>query len=267
MRLQEDIDELEKWSSKWLLGLNLEKCKIMHVGKSNPNFNYQMLSNGVKFSLEKSVLEKDVGVMISNDLKWREQVNSSVTRANAVLGKVSKSVTFRSKELIKSLYCTFVRPLLEFAVPVWCPYQSTDIDKLERVQRRATKLIPELRHLSYEERLIELYLTTLETRRKRGDIIQFYKLKNGIEDINWFKQRIPVSSLTTSGPASSIRGHKHRLEKENVKNCLQRFNFFTNRIVNIFVILPKETVEAKSVNSLNWICIKAKLDLHFNKSA
>lgn len=255
LKMQEDIDELVKWSEEWLLGFNTEKCKIMHIGKKNPNFVYEMKSNGQKLALETTILERDLGVMISSNLKWENQVDAVVAKANSVLGRISKSFTYKGKELIRSLYCTFVRPLLEFAVPVWSPYQKGDIKKIEGVQSRATKLIPELRHFSSEDRLTKLRLTTMETRRTRGDIIQFYKLKNGIESINWHHPPSIASALLSSGPAASTRGHRHRLERELVKNCAQRDNFFTNRIVNVWNNLPKEIIEAISVDSL-----KAKLD-------
>ena len=66
----------------------------------------------------------------------------------------------------------------------WRPYRKKDIDKLERIQRRATKMIPELRDLSYESRLLQCGLTTLETRRLRGDQIEVFKIVNGYEDVD-----------------------------------------------------------------------------------
>ena len=71
---------------------------------------------------------------------------------------------------------------MEYCIHTWRPYHKKDIDKLERVQRRATKLIPELKHLCYERRLLECTLSTLETRRLRGDIIEVFKILNIYED-------------------------------------------------------------------------------------
>ena len=82
-----------------------------------------------------------------------------------------------------NLYPVLVRPLLEYCVQVWSPHKQGDIDLLERVQRRATKIVPALKHLPYEERLRRLKLTTLEERRVRGDMIETYKLLTGKEDI------------------------------------------------------------------------------------
>ena len=257
-KLQNDIDELDKWSEKWLLGFNFDKCRIMHIGKKNPNFIYHMNSDGLRKPLLITSLEKDVGVLISSDLKWKDQVNACVNKANAILGKFSKFFTYKGKKVMKSLYCTFVRPILDFAVQVWSPYLNDDIEKIERVQRRATKIIPELRHLNYEERLVKLNLTTLSTRRARGDIIQFFKFNKEIDHIDWHYPPKSASSMGTLGPASSIRGHKRRIIREKIRNCAQRHNFFFNRIANTWNSLPTEIVEASSVNSL-----KAKLDMYF----
>ena len=86
---------------------------------------------------------------------------------------------YKEKELIILLYKTIVRPHLEYCIQAWRPYRKKDIDMLERVQRRATKMIPKLRNISYEMRLKECGLTTLETRRLRGDQIEVFKILNG----------------------------------------------------------------------------------------
>ena len=92
------------------------------------------------------------------------------------------SVPYKEKEQIMLLYKTIVRPHLEYCIQAWRPYRKKDIDMLERVQRRATKMIPKLRNISYEMRLKECGLTTLETRRLRGDQIEVFKILNGYEN-------------------------------------------------------------------------------------
>ena len=90
------------------------------------------------------------------------------------------------------MYKAIVRPHLEYCIQACRPYRKKDIDKLERIQRRATKFIPKLRDLSYESRLLQCGLTRLATRRLRGDQIEVFEIVNGYEDVdrNMFKNRI-----------------------------------------------------------------------------
>ena len=90
----------------------------------------------------------------------------------------------KGKKLIIPLYKATVRHNLEYCIQAWRPYRKEDIDTLERIQRRVTKMIPERRDLSYEERLNECGLTTIESRRLRGDQIKVFKILNGYENID-----------------------------------------------------------------------------------
>ena len=89
---------------------------------------------------------------------------------------------YKEKELIIPLHKTIVRPHLEYCMQAWRPYRKKDIDMLERVQRTATKTIQKLRNISYEMRLKECGLTSLEIRRLR-DLIEAFKILNGYENI------------------------------------------------------------------------------------
>ena len=101
-----------------------------------------------------------------------------------MLGIIRKVFKYPSKEIIKLLYFSLVRSHLEYAINSWCPYLEKDINEVEKVQRRATKLIPEIRDLEYHQRLASLGLSDLETRRVRGDIFQVFKLINNLEVVN-----------------------------------------------------------------------------------
>ena len=111
---------------------------------------YQYLMNGA--ALERTVEEKDLGVYVTPDLKSSAHVARVAARANSVLGQIRNTFTYMDKEMFLALYLTMVRPLMEYAVQVWSPKFIKDSDKLEKVQRRATKLVPELRDLPYETR-------------------------------------------------------------------------------------------------------------------
>ena len=107
----------------------------------------------------------------SADMKVSEQCRIAASKGNQIIGLIRRIITYKEKKLIIPLYKAIVRPHLEYCIQAWRPYCKKDINMLERIQRRATKLIPELRDLSYEEFLKECGLTTLETRWLREDQI------------------------------------------------------------------------------------------------
>ena len=128
------------------------------------------------------------------------------------------------EEITIPLYKAIVRPHLEYCIQAWRPYRKKDIDTLERIQRRATKMIPELRDLSYEERLKECGLTTLETRRLRGDQIEVFKILNGYENID----RNMFFSLKKD---SRTRGHEVKLVKDQCRLDIRKHSF-SQRTIN-----------------------------------
>ena len=141
---------------------NFGKCKCLHTGPENTGMNYEMGGT----ILRKTGKEKDLGVKMYANMKVSEQcrIVASNSKGNQVLGMIRRDLTYKEKSLIVPLYKAIVRPHLEYCIQAWNPHLRKDIDMLEKIQRRATKLIPGLRDLRYEERLKECGLTTLETR-------------------------------------------------------------------------------------------------------
>ena len=152
----------------------------IHTGHGNEDAQYTMGGTVLNTTLK----EKDLGLTISADMKVSEQCGIAAAKGNQILGLIRRNVVYKEKELIIPLYKTIVRPHLEYCIQAWRPYRKKDIDMLERVQRRATIMIPKLRNISYEMRLKECGLTTPETRRLRGDQIEVFKILNGYENID-----------------------------------------------------------------------------------
>ena len=137
------------------------------------------------------------------------------------------------------LYKAIVRPHLEYCIQAWSPCLRKDIDMLAKIQRRATKLIPGLRDLKYEERLKECGLTPLETRRLRADQIEVFKILNGYENIDYnIYFEIKESKIT--------RGHKLTLVKEQSRLDVRKFSFF-QRTINVWNKLSTECVQCNAM--------------------
>ena len=187
--------------------------------------------------LDRTTQEKDLGVTFSADMKVSEQCGTAAWKGNKILGLIRRTM-YRDKQLIVPLYKAIVRPHLGYCIQAWRPYRKKDIDKLERIQRRATKNIPELRDLSYEGRLLQCGLTTLE--RLRGDQIEVFKIMNGCEDVDrnmFFKFK----------EGSRTRGHKAALLKEQCRLDMRKYSF-SQRVINDWNKLPNDCVNASSVN-------------------
>ncbi|GAB0176127.1 mitochondrial enolase superfamily member 1 [Grus japonensis] len=123
---------------------NKGKCRVLHLGRNNPMHQY---TSGVDL-LGSSTAEKDLGVLVDNKLSMSQQCALVAKAANGILGCMQKSLANRSREVILLLYSALVRPHLEFCVQFWAPQFKKARELLERVQRRATKMIKRLEHLS-----------------------------------------------------------------------------------------------------------------------
>ena len=176
MPIQSDLDHLVNWSNKWQMKFNVDKCKVLHIGSSNDHTNYTM--NGS--DLPETIQEKDLGIIISADLKPSKHCTEVVNTANKLIGFIGKTLELKSEKVILILYNALVRPHLEYCDQFWSPYYRKDIDKLERAQRRVTKMIPRLKNKPYEERLKELNLFSLS----RGDPIEMFKMIRGFDNVN-----------------------------------------------------------------------------------
>ena len=158
-----------------------------------------------------------------------------------MLGMIRRNIKWKNQEVIVRLYKAIVRPKIEYCVQAWSPNLEKDKLLLEKVQRRATKMIEGFGRLSYDERLRRAGLTTLEERRIRGDLIETFKMVKGISKVDHTK----FFSISEN---NRTRGNSYKLEKKQCNTNI-RSSFFSQRIVNHWNGLPEEVVSAESVNT------------------
>lgn len=244
--LQADLNAAIDWSNKWQLHFNTGKCKYMHVGRANDHQTYCMGDT----QLEQTAVERDLGIHVDCELKFRKQAAAAVSKASQILAVIRRSFARIDVETLPLLFKSLVRPHLEYCNAVWGPFNRGDQKRVERVQRRATKLIPMIKDLPYPERLRILGMPSLYHRRRRGDMITTYQLLHGGVDVNPEKFFTPAAD----GPT---RGHPWKLRKPRAKTRVRRCALGI-RIINDWNALPTSVVAADTLNSF-----KSRLDAHW----
>jgi len=185
--------------------------------------------------------QKDLGVRVHRTLKSASQVEEVVKKAYGVLAFINRGIEFRSPGIMMQLYKTLVRPHLEYCAQFWSPHYRKDVEKIERVQRRFTRMLPGLSGMPYEDRLRQLGLFSLERRRMRGDLIEVYKMLRGIDRVDSQRLFPRVEMAATRGHRFKVLGGRYR---GNVRG-----KFFTQRVVGEWNRLPSVVVEANSIGS------------------
>jgi hypothetical protein len=237
-KLQTALDELCTWAEKWGMEFNIKKCKVMHFGHTNPKKEYRMRGH----VLERTEDERDIGIKVTANLKPAAQCKKAAQTAQTVLAQISRAFHFRDRKIFTGLYIQYLRPHLEFSSPVWSPWTAADKEILEKVQRRAVGMISGLKGTSYEEKLLELKMETLEERRHQIDMKQTFKILRGQDNVDkssWFEM------AASTGRVTRLAADPLNL-KVPVAKLEVRKNFYSQRIPEAWNQIPAEIKQAKN---------------------
>ena len=236
-QLQEDLQEVERWSLEWKLRYNTSKCQTLRIGTKNMQSDrptYKL--NGV--NLENIQEQRDLGVTIDSSLEFETHINKSSQRAYAAWGIARRTFEKMSPALFRLVYKTFIRPHVEFCPQVWSPYKKFRIKKIEKVQRITTKGVIGMRGLEYPERLKELQLTTLEERRERGDLLETHKILHKLHTTD-LSHLFQVRNRTDRDFLKLYKSHNR---------TLKRGKHFSQRVISKWNMLDNDTKRSTSSN-------------------
>lgn len=240
--LQSDLNSIMTWTQTWQLPLNLQKCSVLHLGYRNPRSRYHLGQN----ELVQTEHERDLGIIMDEKLKFHDQSSQVIKKANRILAIIKRSFSFIDKKIFRKLYKALVRPIIEYGNVIWGPWYTGDQEKIEKIQRRATKLVKDIKHLPYQDRMKQLNIPSLSFRRKRGDLIVIFKMVHGL---------MKTDGIIKPGTRrQNTRGHCYKLLKQQAVRRERRCHI-TVRAVNAWNNLPEDIVTSSNLKTF-----KTKLD-------
>ena len=239
--LQTDLTSLYKWSIKWQMSFNTSKCKTLRVTtKRHPIVCTYSMGNEI---LECVTHHAYLGVEISHNLKWSLHINNIVAKANRALWFIRRNLHRCPKSIKQQMYMALVRPHLEFACAVWDPYTTSDIQKIEMVQRRAARFV--VSNYNRTEGTVtsilnDLNWPTLQERRKNIRLATMYKIQS--EDI-----AIHIPDYIHRQTVTSTRQyHPLKFRSMGVSSNVYKYSFFPNTISE-WNSLPSSVLESCSI--------------------
>jgi hypothetical protein len=253
-QLQVSINKMSNWLQRRQLKLAPNKCFSLNICKTAADSAREILIEGAIVSSVPVI--KDLGIFITQDLKWTHHVNYIFKNASLCSYQILKSVKSKNIWVLIKLFKTYVRPKVEYSTSVWSPNLLGNIKKIERVQKFFTKqacIRSNIPNTSYQDRLLKLDLKSLEYRRINFDLLLIYKIINGLSDLDFeeyfvFRKRSYV-----------LRGNTRKIDTlHSFKTSQWNHSFFT-RVVKYWNTLPDEIASSNTLQSFKRLLFKHDL--------
>ena len=250
LQLQRDLLSLEKWADSWGMSFNSKKCYLLSVNRPRVqkklHYDYTLKNH----TLEKVSENAYLGILLREGGQWSTHINKITKRASSTLGFLRRNLRHSSTKFKATAYTSLVRSTLEYSSVVWDPYQVTDIDKLEKVQKRAARFVKKDygRYSSVSAMMQDLKWDTLENRRSDSRLTLMYKIRNG-------KVAIPADDYTKLNPRPKKNSQTllvYSPQRDEYKN-----SFFPRTIVD-WNKLPDEAVNSKSIEQFKASLMRQK---------
>ena len=237
--LQQDLEKLGEWEQKWKMEFHPDKCEVIPITRNRtPIINKYVLHN---HTLNTTKNAKYLGVTITSDLNWNTHIDNITAKANRTLGFIRRNIRISSPTIKTLAYNSLVRPLLEYASPVWDPYTKLNIDKIEMVQRRAARFATNRYHntSSVTNMLSTLQWRSLADRRVDARLCLMFKIVHGLVEIPHQKYLIPFTR-------SSRIHHNLAFQIPHSKADYHLFSFFP-RTIRVWNTLPLSFVNSPNI--------------------
>ena len=252
--LQSDLTNLNLWADHWQVKFNPSKCEVTRITHNKDKSTTRNQVSGTE--LRNVSNYKDLGVIMASDLTWTKHVAETVHKANKVLGLLIRTVGSENKDIFSILYKSLVRPILEYASLVWSPYLAKDVHKIEKVQRRASRIALGQRRqeMAYEGGCKILKWNSLERRRNFLSLVECYKIVFNLNGLN-FSDYFEVCSTKTRS------NHQYKIHTKLAKIKCYKYSFFV-KIIKFWNDLTSNVINCH--DSPNIKKFKLRLKNHMN---
>ena len=252
---QRDITTLHEVACSWSLRLNESKCAVLRFQRRShvlPPPHYHVNQSPIRIVQSHG----DLGVQVDNELKFHSHVATITHKAAGLAQNLVKATVCRSPDFMMSLFCTHIRPILEYASCVWNTGYIGDLRLLESVQRRWTKRVLNLSNLDYQSRLRTLDQYSVTGRLLRNDLIQYWKIFHGKCSVN-------ALDMFTMAPQSATRGHSFKISHVRTQTDVRR-RAFAVRCIEEWNSLPDHVVSETDLKSFKGLLADSLGDKLYN---